>query len=701
MRLLSVSYKTSLQRLLLVAGLSVGVGLTTASAQVGSVALGAPDRVQEELPVFRFDTRALRVPVDTKTTPTPLQSPHNVHAPDVASRLNNLVPGGVLDAPRVSSAAGASFPGIGSTGWYPPDPSMAVGPNHVLQCVNSSIAWTDRGGNNRVQQTAATFFSGVAQTTFIFDPKCFYDRLNDRFVVLFVEEQDSTAISNALIAVSDDADPTGTWYRYRIDAKLTNSSTGASYWMDYPGFGYTKDAYVVSGNMFGFVSGFAGVQFIVIPNAPLLSGQPASAVSLVDSSGASAQVAEAVDATTDVAFSVSRSGTSALRVYAIQNASTLTPSAVYTSVAVPSNSSPATDAVSTGGYTLDSIDGRVFNAAWRSGRLVTAHSSTPSSGAPLAVRWYEVNTGSWPASGAVSLVQAGLVSDPSLNYFTPAISKNAAGDISLLFTASSSSVTANIMVAGRTAGDPAGAMGTPTVLRTSDGTAYTQGRWGDYFKVEVDPLDDTTFWGVGEFVRSGGSWGTEILSWSVVLTPPNVPASLTATAASSTQINLAWSDSSNETSYTLERSTDGTNFSVRATLNGGVTSFADTGLSPATQYWYRVRAVNGAGTSSYSNTATATTLAPPPAAPSNLTLALATSTSIRLTWVDNSTTETGFKIERSTNGNSWTQIATVLAGVTTYTHTGLRSKTTYYYRVRAYNAAGNSGYSNTASIRTP
>jgi len=60
----------------------------------------------------------------------------------------------------------------------------------------------------------------------------------------------------------------------------------------------------------------------------------------------------------------------------------------------------------------------------------------------------------------------------------------------------------------------------------------------------------------------------------------------------------------------------------------------------------------------------------------------------------------GFKIERKTGSGSYFQIATVGAGVTSYSNTALNASTTYYYRVRAYNAAGNSDYSNEASATT-
>jgi predicted phage tail protein len=79
------------------------------------------------------------------------------------------------------------------------------------------------------------------------------------------------------------------------------------------------------------------------------------------------------------------------------------------------------------------------------------------------------------------------------------------------------------------------------------------------------------------------------------------------------------------------------------------------------------------------------------------------STQIRLTWVDNDTAEQGFKIERSAGVGStdFSQIATVGANVTSFSNTGLTASTSYSYRVRAYNADGDSGYSNTAAAATP
>jgi hypothetical protein len=90
-----------------------------------------------------------------------------------------------------------------------------------------------------------------------------------------------------------------------------------------------------------------------------------------------------------------------------------------------------------------------------------------------------------------------------------------------------------------------------------------------------------------------------------------------------------------------------------------------------------------------------------PAAPSNLSANAVSSSQINLAWTDNSSNESGFKIQRASSpAGPWTQIATVGANVRSYASTGLSASTAYYYRVCAYNNKGDSAYANTASATT-
>jgi hypothetical protein len=90
----------------------------------------------------------------------------------------------------------------------------------------------------------------------------------------------------------------------------------------------------------------------------------------------------------------------------------------------------------------------------------------------------------------------------------------------------------------------------------------------------------------------------------------------------------------------------------------------------------------------------------PPAAPSQLTATANGASRIDLSWTDNSADERGFKIERSPDGAAWSQVGTAGANATAYSATGLSASTTYHFRVRAYNAAGDSAYTASASATT-
>jgi hypothetical protein len=186
---------------------------------------------------------------------------------------------------------------------------------------------------------------------------------------------------------------------------------------------------------------------------------------------------------------------------------------------------------------------------------------------------------------------------------------------------------------------------------------------------------------------------------------PAAPSALSASGSSASAVQLVWNDnSSNETGFKIERrlSADASSpFSQIALVGAGTTSYTDSGLNALTAYDYRVRATNSAGDSAYSNVSTATTLAALLPAPSALTLTVNSLSSISLRWSDNSTSETSFRIERSTNANNgFDEIAIVAAGTTSYRNDGLMPGTRYFYRVRASNATGNSAYSNTADAST-
>ena len=166
-----------------------------------------------------------------------------------------------------------------------------------------------------------------------------------------------------------------------------------------------------------------------------------------------------------------------------------------------------------------------------------------------------------------------------------------------------------------------------------------------------------------------------------------------------------WSDTSNnEQGFTIERALSSrfTNGRTQFQVGAGVTTYTDYPLDPLKRYYYRVQAFNSLGPSPWSNTATVVTSGQFPAAPTNLRTSNATNSSIRLSWSDRASNETGYDVFMSSTGPNgpWQQTTLTGADIKTYTATGLLPNTTYYFQVRAYNVYGVSGYSNIASATT-
>lgn len=469
-----------------------------------AVSIDTRDFPIQIMPIDPGEPRRVQVHMPRHTRP--------VTPPDDGTALTDFPVGTTRSGRSVEPGSVFQFSGLDRTGWVPPDPTLAVGPNHVVVSVNQTLGWYTKQGVQQFQQIMGSqgnpgFFGAVGAGTFTFDPKCFYDHYSGRFVVLALEVYSNSAYIT--IGVSDDADPNGVWHLYRTDAVLSVGSD--TFWWDYPGFGFDEDAFYVTSNLFGLNnSGFAGAGFRVFRKAEMLNGQPATFWTLRDGSSSSVQCAQHFGSN-DAAYFVSERNIGSLRMHAITDTIT-SPSLTSISVGIP-NYTSAGEAPVQGGGSLFIVGSRIMNVQWRDGQVLAAHAV--SQGGVVKPRWYEISTNDWPISGQwPSLVQAGI-SDPGpgIAGFFPAIYSNDAGAIGYVYGTSSPTRPVGMNITGRLPGDPPGTMAEPFEVRLSP-FGGSDGRWGDYYDIALDPVDGRTFWAIGQTQESFG-WDTRIARFTV------------------------------------------------------------------------------------------------------------------------------------------------------------------------------------------
>ncbi len=245
----------------------------------------------------------------------------------------------------------------------------------------------------------------------------------------------------------------------------------------------------------------------------------------------------------------------------------------------------------------------------------------------------------------------------------------------------STGATAYYVKRSTTTGGPYTQIATPTATNYADSTV-TNGT--KYYYV------------VSAYNAYGQSANSAEVSATPAAAAPPVPANVTAFAGNA-EVNLRWSTSTGATSYHVKRSTTsgGAYTQISApTIN----SFADTGLTNGTTYYYVVSALSAGSESANSAQASATPAVPPtpPAVPTGVQ-ATAGSAQVSLSWTA-SATASSYHLKRSaTSGGPYTQVAAPTT--TSDTDTGLTNGTTYYYVVSALNAAGESANSSQVSAK--
>ncbi len=430
-----------------------------------------------------------------------------------------------ITGPLTMPTPSTSFEGIPNVfGPLPADTNGDVGRTQYVQIVNSGFeVWTKTGtpvygpANNN---TVFAGFGGVCETRNDGDPVALYDAMADRWVLTWFT---SSAPYMECIAVSVTPDATGAYYRYAFPDHLSGNTLG-----DYPKMSVWPDAYYMTTNEFG---GSSGAGIYAYDRSKMLMGDPTATLvyfhstdfgllpSDVDSAnnpppagspnyliewfnGSPGQLAE-------FKFHVDF-GTPANSTFTgpfLISVADFDPNA-------PSVPEPNTTTL------LDNLSDRMmFRFAYRNfgsyESLVVNH--TVNASGVDGIRWYELRDPNNPA-GASVFQQGTYAPGDGLYRWMGSIAQDRMGDMMVGFSAGNSTTFPSIRYAGRLVGDPLGqlAQGEATLLAGTGSEDYPAAhRWGDYSAMQVDPVDDCTFWFTTMYFQVTGErdWKTHIGSF--------------------------------------------------------------------------------------------------------------------------------------------------------------------------------------------
>jgi hypothetical protein len=512
-------------------GFALGQGGDDPYTPNGSLSAEAP------LPSIALTTAEAQPSVQPDSEPAAAPSP----APSGIQGL--LAPG--LD----TSFAGTNFDNNPSyNGGYlfiPPDPIAAAGLNHVVSVVNAMIEWRPKSGAAGTIQSLQGFFTSLTPANKLFDPKVIYDQYAGRFVVVALEQVASPTSSRILVAVSDDADPNGTWYYYAINSK-TNIG-GSDHWADYPGLGLDDKAVYITANMFSFSSNSSGgVRLWIINKTPFYTGGAASvtvhdpyAGGGISTTTQPAHMFGALPANMGT-FLVSYSGLSGGGIESVQIVRVDSPLTTpvftqgYFSLGDIDNTSVTLPGAPQLGspQTINTNDRRALSAVWRDNALWTTFEILPGSGmdsGQVTAHWVKLNTSNL---ASLTIADQGNVGGEDIatgTYtFFPSLAVDPCGDMALGFSASAPTIYPGAYYTGRAASDAAGTVQASGILMAGTDWYYrvfsgTRNRWGDYSGISLDPADEVTFWVFNEYAMTrsttanggDGRWATQYGSFRI------------------------------------------------------------------------------------------------------------------------------------------------------------------------------------------
>ncbi len=453
-----------------------------------------------------------------------------------------------LNAPAESKASyyvssDISFDGIGFTNISPADPTIAVGPNHIIEMVNGSngSAYFKIFSRNGSQLSLEAFMDQLPGSSYNGAGDCitWYDQLTNRFVMTEFGDSSKTgtAVNSLIMAVSASSDPLGAWYIYEFP--------DASFFPDYPKFSNWSDAWY--GMTRDFTGSYIGNSVWAFDKVKMINGDPVAAVQrirLVDTdskynslcpvslSGSTPPPAGTPGLFlyfSDDNFSASATDTDSLGLVGFKvnfaDPSKSTAGVIQSIAAAPFKSDVCISrncAPSASGQGYDVVSNRVMNRPYYRNfgthESIVANHTVDATGTGVAgLRWYELrrNGGNWQNYQQGTFAPQDIIpcTDPANKFrFMGAITMNGFGQIAMAYNVSSATSFASIGYTGRNSSDPLNAMSyEETIAVKGTGFGSFGNRWGDYSEMVPDPVNDSLFWFCGMY-GGGSGWSTRIVS---------------------------------------------------------------------------------------------------------------------------------------------------------------------------------------------